>query len=187
MKHTDDGTLYALAAAKDRSAFEILYDRYEKLIFSFAYRITQDREIAEEVVQDVFVKLWNGTTTYQEQKGSFSSWLLTVTRNKAFDEIRRLKRHDHEPMLEKDALIEQLGDVEKTVEWSEQRNAIRNAVLELKQEQQEIIDLFYFKGLSQQKIADQCELPLGTVKGRIRLALKHLKGFIAQEGGFSND
>lgn len=187
MKHTDDGTLYTLAAAKDRSAFEVLYDRYEKLIFSFAYRITQDREIAEEVVQDVFVKLWNGTTIYQEHKGSFSSWLLTVTRNKAIDEIRRLKRHNHEPMLEKDELIEQLEDVEKTVEWNEQRKAIRNAVLELKQEQQEIIDLFYFKGLSQQKIADQCELPLGTVKGRIRLALKHLKGFIAQEGGLSND
>ncbi|REB05632.1 sigma-70 family RNA polymerase sigma factor [Sporosarcina sp. BI001-red] len=187
MKHTDDGTLYALAAAKDRSAFELLYDRYEKLIFSFAYRLTQDREIAEEVVQDVFVKLWNGTTTYKEEKGSFSSWLLTVTRNKAIDEIRRLKRHDHEPMIEKDSLIEQPGSVENTVEWGEQRNSIRNAVLELKQEQQEIIELFYFKGLSQQKIADQCKLPLGTVKGRIRLALKHLKGFIAQEGGFSND
>ena len=187
MKHTDDGTLYALAAAKDRSAFETLYDRYEKLIFSFAYRLTRDREIAEEVVQDVFVKLWNGTTTYQEDKGAFSSWLLTVTRNKAIDEIRRLKRHDHEEMIEKDALLEQPGSVESTVEWSEQQDAIRNAVGGLKPDQQKIIELFYFKGLSQQKIADHCDLPLGTVKGRIRLALKHLKGLITQEGGFSND
>ncbi len=147
--------------------------------------MTQDREIAEEVVQDVFVKLWNGTTAYQVDKGSFSSWLLTVTRNKAIDEIRRLKRHDHEPMIEKDSLIEQPGSVESTVEWGEQQNAIRSAVLELKQDQQQIIELFYFKGLSQQKIADQCELPLGTVKGRIRLALKHLKGLITQEGGYS--
>ncbi|WP_432353015.1 RNA polymerase sigma factor [Sporosarcina sp. A2] len=187
MKQTDDGTLYALAAAKDRSAFETLYDRYEKLVFSFAYRLTRDREIAEEVVQDVFVKLWNGTTTYQEHKGSFSSWLLTVTRNKAIDEIRRLKRHDHEPMIEKDLLIEQAISVEGAAEWNEERSAIRNAVKELKMDQQEIIELFYFKGFSQQKIADHCKLPLGTVKGRIRLALKHLKGFIAQEGGFSNE
>ena len=187
MNHTDDVTLYTLAAAKDRTAFETLYDRYEKLIFSFAYRLTRDREMAEEVVQDVFVKLWNGTTTYQAEKGAFSSWLLTVTRNKAIDEIRRLKRHDHEPMIEKDALLEQPGSVEGTVEWNEQREAVRDAVGGLKPDQQEIIDLFYFKGLSQQKIADTCKLPLGTVKGRIRLALKHLKGHIVQEGGFSNE
>lgn len=187
MKPTDDGALYALAAIRDRSAFETLYDRYEKLIFSFAYRLTKDREMAEEVVQDVFIKLWNGTTTYQEDKGSFSSWLLTVTRNKAIDEIRRLKRHDHELMIEKDALLEQPGSVEGTLERSEQQVALRNAVGGLNTDQQEIIELFYFKGLSQQKIADHCELPLGTVKGRIRLALKHLKGLITQEGGFSND
>ena len=84
-------------------------------------------------------------------------------------------------------LTEQPGSVEGTVEWNEQREAVRDAVGGLKPDQQEIIDLFYFKGLSQQKIADTCKLPLGTVKGRIRLALKHLKGHIVQEGGFSNE
>ncbi|GKV70034.1 DNA-directed RNA polymerase sigma-70 factor [Sporosarcina sp. NCCP-2716] len=185
MNHTDDGTLYGLASSKDRRAFELLYDRYEKLVFSFAYRIASDREIAEEVVQDVFVKIWNGSAVYEPGKGAFSSWLLTVTRNKAIDELRRLQRHDHEPMVEKDALLEQPGSVEQTAAWHEQQAEIRSAVLELNPEQREIIELFYFRGLSQQKIADHCELPLGTVKGRIRLALQKLRGTITKEGGTS--
>ena len=128
-------------------------------------------------------ELWHGTSVYQKRKGKFSSWLLSITRNKTIDEIRRLKRHDHEPMLEKDALVEEVGSTELAIEWKEKRKEIREAIAELSVKQQEIIDLFYFKGYSQQKIADHCELPLGTVKGRIRLALKHLKGLIGQEGG----
>lgn len=187
MKHTDDGTLYERAASKDRQAFELLYDRYEKLVFSFSCRLAGDREIAEEVLQDVFLKIWRGTAVYRTDKGSFSSWLLTVTRNRTIDELRRLKRHDHEPMLDKDALLEQDGSTEQKAEWHEQQTEIREAVLELKPDQREIIELFYFKGLSQQRIADHCGLPLGTVKGRIRLALKKMRGFMTREGGASND
>ncbi|MBD7984849.1 sigma-70 family RNA polymerase sigma factor [Sporosarcina sp. Sa2YVA2] len=183
----DDTILYEKTAMQDRAAFETLYDRYEKLVYSFAFRLTNDRTIAEEVTQDVFLKLWNGAASYTDEKGKFSSWLLTMTRNKAIDEIRRLKRHDHEEMIEKDSLIEQPGSTEAQVEWNEKRSDVHTAIRELKAEQQEIIELFYFKGLSQQKIADHCKLPLGTVKGRIRLALKHLKGLIGQEGGVSND
>lgn len=183
MTGLNDVTLYEKVVSQDRHAFETLYDRYEKLVFSFAYRLTGNRTIAEEVTQDIFLKLWHGTSVYQEDKGKFSSWLLTITRNKAIDEIRRLKRHDHEPMLEKDALLEEAGSTELEVEWKERRGEIRNAIAELSVDQQEVIEFFYFKGYSQQKIADHCKLPLGTVKGRIRLALKHLKELIEQEGG----
>lgn len=186
MTGLDDAQLYQQAASHNRNAFETLYDRYEKLVFSFAYRLTSNRTIAEEVTQDVFLKLWNGSTRYTEDKGKFSSWLLTVTRNKSIDELRKSNRHSHEPMLDKDALIEQPGSTEETLEWKEQQQSIQHAIGELRVEQQEIIELFYFKGLSQQKIAEHCDLPLGTVKGRIRLALKHLKGLIGKEGGVSN-
>ncbi len=183
MTAQDDVNLYEKVAVQDRHAFELLYDRYEKLVFSFAYRLTKDRTIAEEVTQDIFLKLWHGTSIYQEEKGKFSSWLLTITRNKAIDEIRRLKRHDHEPMLEKDALIEGADSTEREVEWKERREELRAAITALSADQQEVIELFYFQGYSQQKISDRCNLPLGTVKGRIRLALKHLNGLIGQEGG----
>lgn len=182
-----DVQLYDKIIAHDRESFEQLYDRYEKLVYSFAFRMTSNRMIAEEVTQDVFLKLWNGVNIYSEDKGKFSSWLLTITRNKSIDEIRKSKRHTYEPMLDKDALIEEAVSTEVAAEWNERREVIRTAIAELRAEQREIIDLFYFKGFSQTKIAEHCELPLGTVKGRIRLALKHLKGLIGQEGGVSNE
>ena len=77
--------------------------------------------------------------------------------------------------------------MEDKIEWNEQKINIQRAINNLKEDQQQIINLFYFKGLSQQKIANQCELPLGTVKGRIRIALKHLRKMLAQEGGTSNE
>ncbi|WP_226670123.1 RNA polymerase sigma factor [Metabacillus litoralis] len=181
MIQNDDASLYSKAMNKDRMAFETLYDRYEKLLYSFAYRLTNDPSLTEEVIQDVFLKLWNGTNVYEENKGKFSSWLLTVTRNKAIDEIRKRKRHTHEEMIDKDALVQDEDSVEEKVEWNEQKNKIKQAMSKLKDDQQQIIHLFYFKGLSQQHIADQCELPLGTVKGRIRIALKHLRKMLDME------
>lgn len=182
MIEKDDASLYAKAANKDRIAFEQLYDRYEKLVYSFAYRITKDTTLSEEIIQDVFMKLWNGTNLYDEKKGKFSSWLLTITRNKAIDEIRKRQRHTHEKVIEKDSLVVDEASTEQKIEQKEQREKIQQAMLNLKIEQQQIIELFYFKGLSQQKIADQCEIPLGTVKGRIRIALKHLKNMLGKEG-----
>lgn len=187
MTRPDDVQLYYQTVAHNRHSFEQLYDRYEKLVFSFAYRMTTNRTMAEEITQDVFLKLWNGTNHYTEDKGKFSSWLLTMTRNKSIDELRKSKRHAYEPMLDKDSLTEETVSTEVTAEWNERREVIRTAIAELRAEQREIIDLFYFKGFSQSKIAEHCKLPLGTVKGRIRLALKHLKGIIGQEGGVSNE
>ncbi|APH06114.1 RNA polymerase sigma factor [Bacillus weihaiensis] len=187
MIEKDDAVLYVETINKDRVAFEALYDRYERLIYSFAYKMTNDSALTEEIVQDVFLKLWNGTNVYDEKKGKFSSWLLTITRNKAIDEIRKRKRHTHEEIIDKDALTQQGKTVEEKAEWNEQKQVIQKAVNQLKIDQQQIIDLFYFKGLSQQKIADQCELPLGTVKGRIRMALNHLRKMLDKEGGASHE
>lgn len=187
MTRLDDIQLYRQAIAHDRQSFEQLYDRYEKLVFSFAYRMTNNQTMAEEITQDVFLKMWNGTNQYAENKGKFSSWLLTVTRNKSIDAMRKAKRHSHEQILDKDSLTEQAVSTEVEAEWNERRETIQTAIAELRAEQREIIDLFYFKGFSQSKIAEHCKLPLGTVKGRIRLALKHLKVTIGQEGGVSNE
>lgn len=187
MIEKDDAALYARVRNKDRIAFETLYDRYEKLLYSFAFQFTNESALTEEVIQDVFLKLWNGTSEYDVNKGKFSSWLLTVTRNKAIDETRKRKRHTYEDILEKDSLVQDEASVEEKVEWSEQKSRIHRAMSRLNNDQQQVIDLFYFKGLNQQKISDQCEIPLGTVKGRIRIALKHLRKMLDQEGGSSNE
>ncbi|MTH55683.1 sigma-70 family RNA polymerase sigma factor [Bacillus mangrovi] len=185
MVENNDAQLYERLSSKDRQAFETLYSRYEKLLFSFAYKVTKDRGMAEEVLQDVFVKLWNGTNTFDSSKGKFSSWLLTITRNKAIDMIRKHARHEHYELQDKDALVSGEKPVDKEVEWREDREMIRQAVSELNSDQQKVIDLFYFKGFSQQKISEKCGVPLGTVKGRIRLALKHLKQTM-EKGGRSD-
>jgi RNA polymerase sigma factor (sigma-70 family) len=168
-----DIELYARLQTKDKRALELLYERYEKLLFSFAYRMTGRRDLSEEIVQDVFLKLWTKPGMYDNTKGKFSSWILTVTRYAAIDCLRK-KDENHSELEDRDALKSSDPSVEEVTEWKEKRKEIREAINQLADEQQQIVELFYFKGFSQQKIADTIQIPLGTVKGRIRLALKHL-------------
>ncbi|MEN1968399.1 sigma-70 family RNA polymerase sigma factor [Lentibacillus sp. N15] len=169
-----DLELYKRIGHNDEAALEQLYDRYEKLIFSFAYRMTNNTFLSEEVVQEVFTKVWLKKGTYDESKGKFSSWLLTVTRNTSIDLLRKKKETPYE-LTENDVVTDKQPSTEEVVEWKESGEHIRHAVKHLTIEQQEIIELFYFKGMSQSTIASEYDIPLGTVKGRVRLALKHLR------------
>lgn len=180
MSKLSDNDLYERIRERDREALELLYDRYERLLYSFAYRMTKDQQIAEEIMQDVFMKIWQGkgSAVYQKDKGSLSSWLLTITRNASIDVIRRRK-----PEVEwdpRDSKEETTG-VEEQVELKESNEELEQAIALLSEEQQKIVRLFYFQGLSQRKIAESCDIPLGTVKGRIRLALKKLKEHLSRE------
>jgi RNA polymerase sigma factor (sigma-70 family) len=169
-----DVELYQQVQQGDKQALEALYDRYEKLLYSFSYRVTGQKELSEEVVQEVFIKLWTKKGIYDKSKGKFSSWLLTVARNTSIDMIRKRKESTY-TMEERDSIHSNTPSTEDLVEWKEEGTYLRQAVSLLGEDQQKMIDLFYFKGLSQQKIADSCQIPLGTVKGRLRLALQHLR------------
>lgn len=186
MSDVRDIELYNRLVQRDKEALELLYDRYEKLVYSFSYRMTRDATLAEEVVQEVFIKLWNPHAPYTEDRGKFSSWLLTMTRNLSLDLIRKQSARPTVEFEERDSLTDPSETPEEWLETNEQNRFVRKAVRKLKKEQQYIIELFYFQGLTHEKIADQTGLPLGTVKGRIRLALKHLKAFIQEEGGKVN-
>ncbi len=176
-----DFELYERVLKQDRKALELLYERYEKLLFSFAYRMTKRRELSEEIVQEVFIKLWTKPGIYDRSKGKFSSWLLTVTRNTSIDHLRRKNENTYE-IEDRDALQKDEPTIEEQVEWKEDGRRLRKAMKILADEQREIVDLFYFKGLSQSKIADKIQIPLGTVKGRLRLALKHLRKHLESTG-----
>jgi RNA polymerase sigma factor (sigma-70 family) len=178
-----DIELYQQVLAKDSTALRQLYQQYEKLIYSFSYKMTGDREIAEEVIQEVFMKLWKKHSPYDHSKGKFSSWLLTMTRNTCLDAIRRRKKHESVEYIEKDSLQVTHETPADQLEWKEKGAAIRDCIQSLKDDQQNIVQLFYFKGLTQQSIADSTDIPLGTVKGRIRLALKHLHTCLKGKGG----
>ncbi|RWZ51421.1 sigma-70 family RNA polymerase sigma factor [Halobacillus fulvus] len=183
MKHSDFEH-YQKMLDGDKQALEALYDKYEKLLYSFVIKLSSDQSLAEEVLQEVFIKLWTHKAKYDETKGKFSSWIVTITRYTAIDLIRARKQ-DSFSLEEETDVPEQSGEsTEDIVEWKEKSETIREAIRQLSDEQQRIVELFYFKGCSQRQIAEQCQLPLGTVKGRLRLALKHLKQHVTTaEGG----
>lgn len=185
MNEQRDPDLYTRVQRGDRQALEQLYDKYEKILYSFSYRMTSHKESAEEVVQEVFIKIWKGQGNFNASKGKFSSWVLTIARNTSIDLMRKRKEPAYE-LEERDALQNDDPSTEDLVEWKEQGSELRSAITSLAAEQQEMIESFYFKGATQREIAEQFDLPLGTVKGRIRLALRHLQKALRDKGGSSD-
>ncbi|MDG0822498.1 MAG: sigma-70 family RNA polymerase sigma factor [Staphylococcus equorum] len=173
----DENDLYrSIIDKKDSESLEILYDRYESLLFNLAYKITKDVQSSEEVLQDVFMKIWNQKAIFKPNKGKMSTWLITLCRNKSIDMLRKNKHIENEfdedfQGIQNDHLPEyDLLDKEVSEE-------IKKMISLLNKDQQKIIYLFYYKGLSQQEIADKLQTPLGTVKSRMRLSIKHLNDY----------
>jgi RNA polymerase sigma-70 factor, ECF subfamily len=171
----DDATLLAHVADGDARAFETLYDRYRARAFGLALRLTGHRGTAEEVTQDVFLKLWHGAANYDAARGSLSSWLLTFVRHRAIDMLRSGRRHERNVDLAGALALEAAERTDEQVEDLEDSRNARKMVQTLPAEQREVIELAYFAGLSQGEIATQVGIPLGTVKGRSRLALEKLR------------
>lgn len=174
----DENELYRMIIEKkDSACLEMLYDRYESLLYNLAYNITQDKQSSEEVLQDIFMKIWHQKAIFKPEKGKLSTWLITLCRNRAIDILR--KRKDIESSfdeafhsIEADSLPEyDLLDKECSEE-------LQKIISYLSKDQQKIIALFYFKGLSQQEIADKLKTPLGTVKSRLRLSIQHLSHYL---------
>lgn len=186
-----DSDLYAGVQSGDRRALEYLYQKYEKLLYSYAYKMTTSHELSEEIIQDVFVKVWQKKGAYDASKGKLSTWLITITRYSAIDILRKQKTPTFE-YEEQDGAADTsehfYSSVEKAVTAGEDQDVIRLAMQSLNKEQEKIITLFYFKAYSQSQISEALNLPLGTVKSRLRLALGHLRKNIEQErkGGTQN-
>src|SRR5258708_4441636 len=160
----------------DQGALSQLYQRYGLLVHSLAVRILQNRELAEEITQDTFLNVWNHPEAWSPDKGRLSSWLLTVTRYKAIDRIRREQRR---PDLEASPLNEEQVQSERSVRpddpASEDGRLIRSLLAQLPAEQAQVIELAFFQGMTHSTIAESLNLPLGTVKTRVRLGLQKLK------------
>lgn len=183
-----DSELYESVRSGDRDALRTLYKKYEKLLYTYAFKMTSNPELSEEVIQDVFVKIWKNKGAYDTEKGKLSTWLITITRHSAIDILRKQKPQSFE-YDERDDINESSdlfhSSVEKAAEAHQDQEVIQKAIHALNDEQREIVFLFYFKACSHSKIADMMELPLGTVKSRIRLALGHLRKNIEKERGRS--
>jgi len=182
----DDEELMQRLAYRDLVAFRALYDRYGNLVYSAALRVVRDAQIAEDMVQEIFLRIWRKPESYVAQRGRFVTWLTSVTRNRAVDEVRsRGRRFRHETASpeeqERELPASEQDDPALTAELSDQRRLILAALQQIPAEQREIIELAYFGGLTQQEIADLLSQPLGTVKTRIRLGMQKLRAALTPE------
>lgn len=178
-----DVELMAGLEARDTQAFETLYKRYADLVFSTCLRVLGDAQLAEDMTQEIYVRIWKRPAAFDPTRGKFVTWLLSVSRNRAVDEIRsRGRRRKHE--------LGNVVDVEERPSGKEredplfnavladERAAIMDALVTLPEEQRRAIEMAYFKGLTQQEIATALKQPLGTIKTRIRLGMQKLKTFM---------
>ncbi len=182
----EDGELLQGVARGDQDALLTLHRRYVNLVYSMAWRVLQDVGLAEEVTQDIFLKLWQKGRQYDPARGRFSSWLLSVTRFAAIDRLRREDRQPSQANIaageqDETAALEQLLPTDHAA-W-ERGQHLRLVLEQLPTEQRQIIELAYFGGLTHSELAEHLGLPLGTVKGRLRLGLEKLRALWLDETG----
>jgi RNA polymerase sigma-70 factor (ECF subfamily) len=175
-----DAELIELVANGEARALEVLYDRYSRVVYSFALRIVGDPQLAEEILQEVFFRVWQQGSGFQSNRGSLITWLLSITHNLAIDEVRKRNRRpqkadSEDPELVLGAMADEGTDIEQEVWLSGVRTAIVEALDRVPKEQRVVIELAYFRGLTQREIAETLGQPLGTVKTRMRLGLQKLR------------
>ncbi len=178
-----DEELMPLIGEKDAAAFEVFYDRHGAAAYSLAYRIVGERAAAEDVTQEAFVSIWRSGARYDRARGSVRSWMLGIVRNRAIDLLR--SRSSRAPKLgfDDEAVLEQRPADEFTDTEALRRETareVRGALDELPGEQSKVIELAYFGGFSQSEIATMVGVPLGTVKGRMRLGLEKIRGRLVE-------
>ncbi len=180
----DDATLIRWIAYRQSEALSELYDRYSRLVYSVAFNAVGNGETAEEIVQDVFTRVWEKAGTYDVDLAKVSTWLISITRNRAIDELRRVKvRPEHHSVgwAEIEPTHIPLSEnPENEVEASWQQRVVRNAVAALPEDQQKALALAFFRGYSHSEIAEALGEPLGTVKTRIRMAMKKLRQVLVE-------
>ena len=179
---TDRETMERLARG-DLGALDRLYEHHGAMAFSIAYRITGERGSAEDVVQEAFLGVWRNAARYVDGRGTVRTWLLSIVHHRAIDSVRRRRPTSELPAFETDipaALT--LPDTWAEVAQGIDRAAVQVALGRISAVQREAIELAYFGGLTQTEIAERTGVPLGTVKGRLRLGLEGLRAAMLATG-----
>jgi RNA polymerase sigma-70 factor, ECF subfamily len=183
----DDLELIAAIAVGDSAALEQFYDRYASAVYRVALRMLKNRELAEDVVQEVFWRVWRRSASFANERGRVTQWLFGIAHNLCIDELRRMRVRPvpvyedvEHPVIQQ--LIDDQIDVPAAAWTTEQRRLIIEAMRELPAAQRQAIALAYFGGMSHQEIATKLNRPLGTVKTRVRLGLQKLGGLLVARG-----
>ncbi|MDP9412014.1 MAG: sigma-70 family RNA polymerase sigma factor [Actinomycetota bacterium] len=178
-----DEDLMPLVEAGDAEAFAALYDRHSRAAFSLAYRMMGERQAAEDLTQEAFIKVWRGAASYRVGRGSVRTWILSIVHNRGIDQLRsRASRRRTQDKVEASAPTSEPSEAFAETWRNSQREQVREALNTLPQEQLEILELAYFSGYTHVEIAERLDLPLGTVKGRMRLGLQKIRDFFQARG-----
>ena len=170
---------------READALEELYDLYNRLLFGLVLSIVKKREEAEDVLQEVFVKIWNKADSFDAESGNPYGWIVTIARNQAIDRIRSkgYKTQEkqsvsiHEPLFSLEG--DQYDPMETTI-FSDRAELVHKALEQIPDKQCEVIKIAYYKGLTQSEISEYLDIPLGTVKSRTRQGMKKLKNILAE-------
>jgi RNA polymerase sigma-70 factor (ECF subfamily) len=181
----DDETLVRLIVQTRAEALSELYDRYSRLVFSLALNSVGDPAAAEEITQDVFLRVWQRARQYRADRAKVSTWLASITRHRAIDQLRRRGSRPEQHSVAWAELAPGAGPSvngpEQVTALATERERVRAAIALLSEEQKQVLVLAYFQGLTQSQIAEALVLPLGTVKTRIRLGMQKLRDMLQED------
>ena len=181
----DDQTLMKLIAQAQEDALRELYNRYNRLVYSMAVNAVGENSLAEEITQDVFLRIWNNAETYSPQKGKVITWVSSITRYRAIDAIRsqQVRPEGHSVAWDIEGSLDNPDplNVEERVEITQRQQRVRHAVAQLPEEQRQALAYAYFQGYTHREIAELLGEPLGTIKTRIRLAMQKLREYLEEE------
>jgi RNA polymerase sigma-70 factor, ECF subfamily len=173
-----DEELVSLVEQGDAEAFAMLYDRHSRPAYSLAYRMMGEKQAAEDLLQDALLKVWRGAGSYRPERGGVRTWILSIVHNRGIDQLRSLaSRRRTQERVEASAPRVQPSEAFTQAWRNTQREQVREALGALPAEQLKILELAYFSGYTHVEISELLGVPLGTVKGRMRLGLKKVKDY----------
>jgi RNA polymerase sigma-70 factor, ECF subfamily len=177
-----DEDLMSLADSGDAGAFAGLYDRHSRAAYSLAYRMMGERQAAEDLVQETFLQVWRAARSYRAERGSVRTWILSIAHNRGIDQLRSsASRRRTQERVEQSPTSQPSEAFTET--WRNlQREQVREALRDLPPEQLKVLELAYYSGYTHTEIAELLDLPLGTVKGRMRLGLQKIREYFGSRG-----
>ncbi len=180
-----DPELVRRVAQGDPDALDEIYGRYGRSVYGLVYRILGEASAAEDVVQEVFLKVWRQPVSYNAERGSLGSWLLGVGHNRAIDVLRRRRTHQEQPLPEAgepEIVPDGFVDMADGAAVREASEAVHRALAHIPPEQRRVIEMAFFEGKTHVEIAEELAEPLGTAKTRIRLGMRKLRALLEAEG-----
>ena len=175
----DEGDLVLLLQSKDERGFSILYDNYSSALYGVILKIVRTEEIAADVMQDSFVKIWKNIEGYNRTKGTLFTWMLNVARNTAIDKIRSQDFQNSQRNQDLDSTVE-IIDNQASSQFDIDAIGLKKVVENLRPEHRQMIDLLYFQGYTQAEVAEEFNIPLGTVKTRVKAAIVQLRQYFVE-------